>query len=111
MTDDDIVKLAWKHNLCCVGDGRVTNAYIEGADWRNELIAFARALLAASPAAQAEYTDAVGRAGQDYHARFPHAHPLPGPWRWQELWDVMARAALKGQPAPEPTPPEWFAHG
>lgn len=31
--------------------------------------------------------------------KFPYAHPLPAPFRWQELWEVMHRAALAAKEA------------
>jgi hypothetical protein len=40
------------------------------------------------------YVDAIGKAGEQYHAEFNHAHPLPATWRWSELWNRMARATL-----------------
>jgi hypothetical protein len=45
-----------------------------------------------------EYTEAIGRAGGLYHAKFRQAHPLPATWRWQELWEAMLAAG--------PTPPK-----
>lgn len=40
-----------------------------------------------------EYTSAMGEAGQAYLDRFKYAHPLPGQFRWNELWDAMFTAA------------------
>lgn len=38
------------------------------------------------------YTPKIGEAGQKYMDTFKHAHPLPGTFRWQELWDAMSAA-------------------
>jgi hypothetical protein len=49
------------------------------------------------------YTDAIGLAGTEYHAQFPHAWPLPALWRWEELWNAMfaaARAAVSAVDKP-----------
>lgn len=52
----------------------------------------------AEPVAPLPYTDAIGRAGQEYHRQFEHAHPLPALWRWQELWDRMVAASSPPSP-------------
>lgn len=47
-----------------------------------------------SPQPEAQpYTDAIGKAGQEYMRRFePYAHPLPALFRWEELWNAMNAA-------------------
>lgn len=57
-TDDEILKLADQHQVICLGaDGIAEPAWREGTDMGDEVIAFARALLAAaapSPRGQRE---------------------------------------------------------
>lgn len=68
-----------------------------------------KALAAPQVPAVPAYTDAIGLAGQEYHARFQHAHPLPAMWRWQELWEAMSGAVAPAPaPAAPPAPPsKW----
>ena len=42
-----------------------------------------------------EYTSEIGKAGQAYLDQFEHAHPLPGQFRWSELWQAMLDAAKR----------------
>lgn len=43
------------------------------------------------------YTNGIGDAGEAYMQRFPYAHPLPAPFRWQELWEELVRAAMSAK--------------
>jgi hypothetical protein len=68
-----------------------------------------REALSAQQSVALQYTEAIGKAAQRYVERFPHAHPLPGQWCWQELWDAMRAAAAPSaaQPAQQAVAPGW----
>jgi hypothetical protein len=62
-----------------------------------ELLADTQPTSAAAGREVLTYTDAIGKAGQEYMRRFePHAHPLPALFRWEELWNAMRAATSTG---------------
>ncbi len=51
-----------------------------------------RSVLALLDRKRTGYESKMGEAGEQYHASFGHAHPLPVTWRWEDLWKVMEAA-------------------
>jgi hypothetical protein len=111
---DDVVQRLMER-----ADAYAGQVYEAGKQTRNALESAMRAALAAR-GAQAEpavdereaFEKAIEPLGivdmwleRDDAGNYTFARAMDAWLGWQ------ARAALKGQPAPEPTTPEWFAHG
>ena len=56
-----------------------------------------------------EYSERVGQAGNDYICgkALRNDWPLPATFRWQELFEVMQRAALEDKHKTTTTPPAF----